>query len=65
MVADDFVNVLLSQILHILYNGGHLIGLISGTTQLKEGFHDVDEHTRNHVHWLTYSLDDYLMICFK
>ncbi len=31
VVAEDFVNLLLSQILHILYNGGYLIGLISGT----------------------------------
>ena len=31
VVSEDFVNLLLSQILHILYNGGYLIGLVSGT----------------------------------
>ena len=37
VVSEDFVNLLLSQFLHILYNGGYLIGLISGTAQFKEG----------------------------
>ena len=36
VVPKDPVKFLLSQILHILYNGRYLIGLIPGTAQFKE-----------------------------
>jgi hypothetical protein len=52
VVPEDPVKFLLSQILHILNNGGYLIGLISSTAQLKESYRNVTKYTENHIHWL-------------
>jgi hypothetical protein len=62
LVAEGFVNLLLSQVLHILYNGGYLIGLIYCTAQLKEGYCDVAKHTENHIHRFNKISDNYLLL---
>ena len=40
VVAEDLLNLLLSQALHVLNNSRNLVRLAPGTAQLKECYHD-------------------------
>jgi hypothetical protein len=50
VVPEDHIEFLLSQILHILNNGRYLVWLISSTTQLKEGNHDITDDAKHHLY---------------
>ena len=40
VVAEDLLNLLLSQLLHVEQDCRNLVWLAPGTAQLKEGYHD-------------------------
>ena len=50
VVVEDSVDLLLSHFHHVLCNSRHLVWLVSGTAQLKDGNRDITDDAENRVH---------------
>jgi hypothetical protein len=61
VVAEDLLNLLLSQLLHVEQDCRNLVWLAPGTAQFKESYRYVADEAANRIGWLTKFAFNYLL----